>query len=299
MTKTVKVFGIGKWNNIEFTKEKVKSLIDNTKEKVKAIYAHTSKWKKEGKEPIDIGEFSNIRLQDNDVVAELKLNKKGTEYYNDGIIKGISAEVTNSFDKIAALPIGITQAVEGAEFEEQVMEFEEIKNNLEGGEEMSLKDQIKSLTKDEKLELAKGIFKCEGLEFEIKEPESPKTEKEIRAEVRAEIEEEAEMKATEKAKNEAIECALKELKDDMKLTPVLSSEFKAILKDCNHSEKVDTLEFEEDGKTAIKKTQLERVIEFSKNSLKSYKDLLVVNEFSEKEEKTDVEKYNDEIKGKN
>ena len=317
--KTVKVFGVGKWNNIEFSKEKVKELLENTKDKVKAIFVHSSKWIKEGKDPIEIGEFSNLRLQDNDVVAELELNEKGKEYYNDGIIKGISAEITDKFDRIAGLPIGVKQAVIGAEFEEeQIIEFEII----EGGKENTM--DISKLSLEEKLDLVKQIgssitddqkrsFRAvawefadvskeiveaieNNLEFEIKPKKQPKTEEQIRAEVKLELEFESKKEREVKEKNDLVNGAIKELKEEMKLIPAQEKEFEAILNSCDHSEKLDTLEFEEDGKTAIKKTQLERVIEFSKNSFKTYEKLLEENEYEE-QEKSQIEEFNRDIKG--
>lgn len=318
MTKTVKVFGVGKWNNKEFSKTDVEKLIENTKGSVKAIFAHTSKWLKEGKEPVSLGEFSNVRLQDNDVLADLELNEKGNEYHTDGIIKGISAEVTDSFARIAMLPIGVNQAVEGAEFAEQVMEFEIIDNKEEGGEKvvdiskMNLEEKLEtvkligeSITPDQKktirvigyefAEVPKNVIEAleSGAEFEIKKPLKEKT----REDYRLEFEAEANEKKLKEEKEGIITGEIKKLKEDMKLTPAEEKEFEAILKTCDHSEKNDTLEFEEDGKTVVKKSQLERVVEFSKKALKSKKHLLKSVEFG-KVEKTDIDKYNDQIKGK-
>lgn len=212
----VKIFEVGKWNKTEFSKEKIKELISNTPSKIKAIFAHTSKYKEE-EEPLEVGEFEKIKLEGNIVTANLKLNPKGKEYKKDGIIKGISAEITNAFDRIALLPRGVKPAVSGAEFEEiEVLEFEEME------EKMNLNELIKDLTLEQKLELLKLIGQSvtqdqkkairligyefaeiekemqekldSGKEFELVEKVVPvtKTEEDIRKEARAEFEREKE-----------------------------------------------------------------------------------------------------------
>lgn len=321
--KTVKVFGIGNFNGKEFSKEKVETLIKNTKESIEGIFAHSSKWIKENKNPVSIGEFSNLKLSNNNVYADVELNEKGISYYEDGIIKGISAEISDKFDKIAFLPIGVNAAVEGAEFQDNhIMEFEELIIEEEGGKEMfdvnkmSLEEKLEaikligeSVTSDQKkairligyefAEVPANVMKAleEKLEFEIKIPELTKTEKEIREEIRLEFEAELKEKELKKDAENLIESTIKDLKEKMQIIPAQEKEFELLLKNLDHSKVIETLEFEEDGKTAIKKSQLEVFLEFSKKNFKSYNYLTKENEFEEKEA-SELDEINRDIKGK-
>lgn len=240
----VKIFEVGKWNKIEFSKEKIKELISNTPSKVKAIFAHTSKYAEE-EEPLEIGEFEKIKLEGNIVTANLKLNSKGKEYKKDGIIKGISAEITNAFDRIALLPRGVKPAVSGAEFEEiEVLEFEEME------EQMDLNELIKDLTLEQRLELVKLIGNSvtadqkkairligyefaeiekdmqekldSGKEFELVEKVAPvvRTEEEIKKEARAEFEREVEAEKLVEKLTPALQVLAKPLALEFAKKPV-------------------------------------------------------------------------------
>ena len=310
MTKTVKVFGVGKWNKKLFSSKKIKDMLKNTGEKLDGIFAHSSKWKKENKETLKLGDFSNLKLSGNDLVADVEFNEKGGNYFDDGSIKGISVEMDKEmtkFTKVALLPIGVKQAVDDAvvEFEEfedidYLIEFEEINNNIkEGGEEMSLKEEISKLDKADKLKLAKEIVEGEGMEFQAITPEPAKTVEEIKADLRLEFEAEAEAKKVSKEAEDLIEGTVKDLKDNMQILPKDEAEFQAIAKSLDHTEKVDTLEFEEDGTTAVKKSQLQSFLEFAKSTMKSYEHLTEEHEFeSKKEKKTDLQEIQDKINGK-
>lgn len=210
MAKKIKVFESGNYPQGEFNSERVKKIFGSITEPVQAIYAHTSKW--DGEEPVEIGNFSDFEIKEDGekthVYAKANLNEKGLGYYKDKILKGISVEIDKAKDtllKVAGLPIGVKQAVTGAEFENITVEFEEI-------EVETVEDQPKEeLTLDK----FKEIF---GDEYEIvpKKKEEEKKEfskdevEEIKKQVRAEFEKDLQ---AEKSKNEFLE----KYKD--KLTP--------------------------------------------------------------------------------
>ena len=151
MKKRVKVFESGTYTQGEYPADKVKKIFEKSKGDIKAIYAHTSKWLNSGKKPIELGEFHNFQtVNDGDklkVFADISLNKKGKDYYNDGIFQGISVELPeDNLTKIALLPIGVNPAVAGAEFQSDdafYFEFEEI----EMEEEMTL-EKVMERTKE-------------------------------------------------------------------------------------------------------------------------------------------------------
>ena len=183
--KRLKIFKAGNYPQGEFSVDKLKDIVSNTKDAIKAQFAHTSKLKKE---PVVVGEFTNVTLEGDEVFADFNFSDEGAEFYSKGMIEGLSVEIKeNAFDRVAALPIGVNPAVQGAEFSEQhgyyvALEFE---SKLEEEKEeipLNLKDELKKLSNEERQE----IF----AEFEIK-PE-PKTEAEIREEISKEFELKAE-----------------------------------------------------------------------------------------------------------
>ncbi len=159
MKKRVKVFESGTYTQGEYPADRVKKIFEKARGGIKAIYAHTSKWLQNGKKPIELGEFHNFQtVNEGDklkVYADISLNKKGEDYYNDGIFQGISVELPkDSLSKIALLPIGVNPAVAGAEFQSDdvfYFEFEEMEMEeemtlekiLEGMKEFSAKEKIK------------------------------------------------------------------------------------------------------------------------------------------------------------
>ena len=240
----LKIFKSGNYPQGDFSSvDKLKDIIKNTKENIKAQFAHTSKLKKE---PVIVGEFSNLGLEGDEVYADFEFNDTGKDFYDKGIIEGLSVEIKdNRFDRVAALPVGVNPAIVGAEFAEQhgfYIEFEkeEIKEPIKEEKEMNLKDELAKLSAEERTELF--------AEFEEK-PE-PKTE----AEIRAELVKEFELKATEdrlKSKLDKVQPALKKI-----------VEF-AIEKACTVDESSMTYEFEKDGETAERNkiTEFEEILE--------------------------------------
>ncbi|MGL5122561.1 MAG: hypothetical protein ACRC6K_00125 [Fusobacteriaceae bacterium] len=134
MKKKIKVFEVGNYPQGEFSIQAVKDIFGNIKGPVSGIFSHTTKWLTENKEPVKVGTFDNFEISGNNVYAELEFNEKGINYYNDGILKGVSVEIDgtlNKVNKIAVLPIGITPAIIGAEFQVinegiNLLEFEEV-----------------------------------------------------------------------------------------------------------------------------------------------------------------------------
>ena len=144
-----------------FTISKVKSLFETVKSKIEAIYIHSSHWEKEGEKPPVCGEFSNFGVNGGKVYADLELNDQGKQYFEQGIFKGISVELSDKLDKIALLPLGVKPAVAGAEFSEFeniILEFEEIE---EGGTEMTIEEILAALgdmSIEDKQKLVKAIM---------------------------------------------------------------------------------------------------------------------------------------------
>lgn len=133
MKKRIKVFEAGSYPQGDFSLDRVKEVFSSIENPVGGIFSHTSKWLNENKSPVNVGEFSNFEIKGGDVYADIEFNAKGTNYYNDGILKGVSVEIdknTNKLLKIAVLPVGINPAVSTAEFQEDesgiVIEFEEV-----------------------------------------------------------------------------------------------------------------------------------------------------------------------------
>ena len=124
MRKKVKVFEAGNYGfKGEFPVEKVRDIFSKVEGSVMAQYQHSSKLKEAGKSPLELGEFQNFEISDDGVVtAELEFNEKGTMYYEDGAINGVSIELSEAgIDKIAILPVGVKPHVEGAEFSDEGM----------------------------------------------------------------------------------------------------------------------------------------------------------------------------------
>lgn len=133
MKKRIKVFEAGNYPQGDFSLDRVKEVFSSIENPIEGIFSHTSKWLNENKNPVNVGEFSNFEVKEKDVYADVEFNAKGTNYYNDGILKGVSVEIdknTNKLLKIAVLPVGVNPAVSTAEFQEDktgiVIEFEEV-----------------------------------------------------------------------------------------------------------------------------------------------------------------------------
>lgn len=184
----VKVFESGDYPQGKFSIERVKNIFSDVKDSIKGVFAHTSKWSEINKEPLEIASFKDFDIVEANnkatVYANIDFNEKGQSYYNDGSIKGISVEIdaNDKLNKIAVLPIGVTPAIKGAEFQEDnaaIFEFEELI------EEMTREEVLKSLTKEE-IE----AIKLDGYTIEVKEFQEikPKTEQEIRDEIMKEFE---------------------------------------------------------------------------------------------------------------
>ncbi|MGL5316585.1 MAG: hypothetical protein ACRC92_25230 [Peptostreptococcaceae bacterium] len=133
MKKRIKVFESGNYPQGDFSLDRVKKVFSSIENPVRGIFSHTSKWLNEKKSPVNVGEFSNFEIKGNEVFADVEFNDKGSNYYNDGILKGVSVEIDKNTDKllkIAVLPIGINPGVSTAEFQEEetgiIIEFEEV-----------------------------------------------------------------------------------------------------------------------------------------------------------------------------
>ena len=182
----VKVFESGNYPQGEFNAEKVKNIFSKVVEPIKAIFSHTSKYK-QGESPIEIGSFKDFTIEEKGekaiVYGNVDFNEKGNNYYKDNILKGVSVEIdkdTDTLTKVAILPIGITPAIQGAEFQEMIVEFEVVK---EDSKDEPTPEEPKEITIDE-------VIKKFGNEYNItkKEEVVVKTEEEIREEVKKEFE---------------------------------------------------------------------------------------------------------------
>lgn len=155
MKKRIKVFEAGKYPQGNYPISKVNDIFHKDLNGISAIFSHSSKWEKEGKKPVEIGEFSNFEIKGTEVFADVEFNEKGENYYSDGILKGVSVEIdknVNKLLKIAVLPVGINPAVSTAEFQNNetvIIEFEEV---IELGVEELLK-ALEGLDSQNKLTL--------------------------------------------------------------------------------------------------------------------------------------------------
>lgn len=182
----VKVFESGNYPQGEFNAEKVKNIFSKVVEPIKAIFSHTSKYK-QGEAPIEIGSFKDFTIEEKGekaiVYGNIDFNEKGNNYYKDNILKGVSVEIdkdTDTLTKVAILPIGINPAVQGAEFQEMIVEFKEV---IEDSKNEPTPEEPKEITIDE-------VIENFGNEYNItkKEKVVVKTEEEIREEVKKEFE---------------------------------------------------------------------------------------------------------------
>lgn len=254
MKKRIKVFEPGKYPQGEYSFERVKKIFGNIKDKVKTQLAHTSKAK--GRQ-IMLGEFDNFEVKnDGKVYADIEFNTKGTNYYEDGALEGISVEIPNDkLTKIACLPLGVKPQIEGAEFEIKetfIFEFEEIVEEVKMdfsaiiafivANKLTI-EQISQIFASLKLQITdkEAIGKL-AREFEREELTPAQLEEKIRKEMKAEFE------AKEKDKNS--ESKAKEFmeKNKLKITPGM----KEVLNETTIQEfyKVDNCEFEEKKITA-------------------------------------------------
>ena len=135
MFRNVKLFEAGNYTQGDFPLDKVKEIFSKTKDSVSAQFAHTSKIVKAGKEALGLGEFSNFGIDEAGVItADIEFNEDGKDLYDKGIINGCSVEINDgAISRVAILPVGVTPAITGAEFEEtgsitfgSEMEFEEL-----------------------------------------------------------------------------------------------------------------------------------------------------------------------------
>lgn len=240
MKKRIKVFAAGSYPQGEFSVDKVNELFSGIT-KADGIYAHSSKWAEKGEQPLTIGKFSNFKVENGIATADVEFNDKGQQYYNDGVIRGVSVEIRdNKLSKIALLPIGVKPAVAGAEFQGEdyaLLEFEE------GGTQLNLDEiltQVKTMDLGARTAIVNAIFgsltndEKEGIraDFEKKEPAKPKSEEEIRAEVAKEFEDKTKGNTLkELAKKKFIPC----------MQPIIEFAIDKSLKETN------LVEFEENG----------------------------------------------------
>ncbi|MBN1469533.1 MAG: hypothetical protein JXM74_04665 [Fusobacteriaceae bacterium] len=250
MKKRIKVFEPGKYPQGEYDFSRVQKIFGNIKDKVKTQLAHTSKAK--GRKII-LGEFDNFEVQeDGKVYADIEFNPKGTGYYEDGALEGISVEIPNDkLTKIACLPLGVKPQIEGAEFEIKetfIFEFEEIID--EEAQTMDFAsilawiiankltvEQISQLFGSLKQQITdKEAINKLAREFEKEELTTEQLEEKIRNEMKAEFE--------AKEKNKTSEAKAKEFmeKNKLKITPGM----KEVLNETTIQEfyKVDNCEFE-------------------------------------------------------
>ena len=290
------VFKTGKWNNKPFDLERVKKIFGSVNEKVKGIYAHTSHWNKLEKDPLELAEFSNFEIDsEGKVYADLEFNEKGLIYKQDNAIKGISVELDLENDilkRIALLPIGVKAAVMGAEFEEleeDLINFELIEKEFEGGQGMTyeeLKAAVEAATLEDRLKLIKDIglsipeeqkkafsairwefeektaevvkefAEFAGVEIELKEKPVEKTPEEIRAEAKAEAKAEFELeKLAEKRKTDKeLFLANNKTKISPALAPIVEYAYEKALE-----EQETIVEFSETEKIPMK-SKIENVV---------------------------------------
>ena len=190
--KRIKIFETGIYPQGKYDKERVKKIFGNVKDNVSGIFSHSSKWT-EDKKAVKLGDFSNIEIKDmgnkTEVYADINFNEKGKNYYEDGILKGVSVEVPyDKLTKIAVLPVGVNPAVTGAEFQEApiFIEFQEIEGE---DNKMDRKDVLDTLTKSE------VEAQAERLNITVAERLKPKTPEDLEKEITARITKEAEDKA--------------------------------------------------------------------------------------------------------
>lgn len=164
----LKIFESGDYPQGNISKTDVKTIFSKSYDNVNAIFAHSSKWKGGNKNPIRLGKFDNFELVESnnevEVFANLELNEKGSQYRDDGIIKGISVEIDRNkleLGDIAILPIGVDPAVDGAniscEFEKVNENIYRFTTNLEFETLENMIANIDTMTIDEKMQLITKI----------------------------------------------------------------------------------------------------------------------------------------------
>ena len=252
MRKKIKIFESGNYpRHGNYPPERVKRIFSKTNENAEAIFLHSSNWKG-GADPVVLGKPMNFEIQEDKagkvkVYADLELNATGKQFYDTGVLKGVSVEIPgDKLTKIALLPNQINPAVKGAEFAEQLgyFEFMEIETETEKKkgkkvENMDKEEVLKSMTKEDIEKQADRL----GIVVSIKPPE--KTLEEVKAEAKAELEGESKVK-------EFMESNKK------KITPALAQFVENLAKVAVNSDQ--TFEFNE------KKTNMfEGLTEFMKN----------------------------------
>jgi hypothetical protein len=118
--KKHKIFETGNYPQGDFPMGAVSEIFANTSEGVTGHFAHSSKY--EGDEAkLDLGTFSNFELDEAGIItADIDLNDKGTQYFEDGILSGVSVEIAGGeISSVALLPKGVAPAIAGAEFEDK------------------------------------------------------------------------------------------------------------------------------------------------------------------------------------
>ncbi len=249
MKKRIKVFETGKYPQGDYPTERVKKIFGSVKDKIKTQLAHTSKAR--GREII-LGEFDNFEVRaDGKVFADVEFNPKGTNYYEDGALEGISVEIPNdTLTKIACLPLGVKPQIEGAEFEEYkdsfIFEFEvlegekvEFSNVLDWiKENKPTTEQISQISGSLKGQITdkEAIGKL-AREFEMIELSPEEQVEKIRKELQAEFDGKEKIRVSEQKAKEFME------KNKLKITPAM----KEILNETTMQEffKVENFEFAE------------------------------------------------------
>ena len=224
MKKRIKIFETGIYPQGKYDKERVKKIFGSVKDNVSGIFSHSSKWT-EDKKAVKLGDFSNIEIKDmgnkTEVYADINFNEKGKNYYEDGILKGVSVEVPyDKLTKIAVLPVGVNPAVTGAEFQEApiFIEFQEIEGE---DKTMDREEVLKSLTKTE------VEAQAERLNIKVAEKLAPKTEAEITKEITDRLTKESETKTK-------VSEFMKE--HDKKIVPAFKPFFEKIVEESLKSE---------------------------------------------------------------
>jgi hypothetical protein len=259
--KGVKLFEPGNYSQGNFPIDKVKEVFEGATN-IGAQFAHTSKISKAGKVALELGEFSNFNINDEGIVtADVEFNEKGETMYEDGTINGCSIEISDgAISKVAILPVGVTPAICGAEFDESgsftfggEMEFAEEASAPTLGE-MALALNGYDMTNDVENEFAllqEAVWNLSDEKYSIANLEKAgytitkvgefqeKTVVEIRKEF------EVEFKAKEEGKSE-----FQKLKSEGKITKAmedagLNSEFMSMLYSKNTTG--ETIEFGEEN----------------------------------------------------
>ncbi|WP_432204435.1 hypothetical protein ACQ9ZF_05095 [Cetobacterium somerae] len=288
MKKRIKVFEAGNYPQGNYDLERVKKVFSGVDNPIGGIFSHTSKWAKEKKVPVSVGEFSNFEIKGSEVFADVEFNDKGANYYNDGILKGVSVEMDRTTDKllkIAVLPVGINPGVSTAEFQEEeagiVIEFEEV---LQVGYKEILTAlaalDVTVLSQIELETLSDAAYKLNDDKYRI----SKLTENGYTVVKTAEFSKE---QLEEIAKNMNLQVV--EFEQEVVLSP---EELRTQIK--SEIEFEAKLEQEIDGMKKIVPPSLQHVVEFAIRESAKKRDEIV--EFSETEKVSEFEKITGDIK---